>query len=123
MLQLTWTMFVNRIIDFSLLYALTAVAKPLQIVSENSLSPSVSNIVQDSLVSNISRASSTPDPLGSYVVRCNGDLYGYNPNIVDCERAAAAIIPDGEQLIWGERHTGLPQDIFPLPFAIFGGKL
>lgn len=60
--------------------------------------------------------------LGALSVRCDGALYGFNPNIADCEGAAQFIVPDSEQLVWGERHTGLPVGIFPLPFAVFGGK-
>ncbi|KAF6228107.1 hypothetical protein HO133_007835 [Letharia lupina] len=60
--------------------------------------------------------------LGALSVRCDGALYGFNPNIADCEGAAQFIVPDSEQLVWGERHTGLPVGIFPLPFAVFGDK-
>ncbi|KAF6239980.1 hypothetical protein HO173_001588 [Letharia columbiana] len=60
--------------------------------------------------------------LGALSVRCDGALYGFNPNIADCEGAAQFIVPDSVQLVWGERHSGLPVGIFPLPFAVFGDK-
>ena len=114
-------MFINRIIDLCLLCAVAAVSKPLQIVNENSLNLPVSNFPA-STVLNTSTPTIASDPSANYLVECNGALYGFNPNIADCERAAASIVPDGDQITWGERHTGLG-DVFPLPFAVFGGKL
>ena len=122
MLQLAWTMFISRAIGFSLVCAVAVIAKPLQIVDENSLNPSVSNIVHP-LVLNTSTDILAPDPSANWLLECNGALYGFNPNIADCERAAGTINPDGDQMTWGERHTGLPLDVFALPFAVFGGKL
>ena len=62
------------------------------------------------------------DSSANFNVQCDGALFGFNPNIADCERAAQAIVPDRQQLIWGERRTGMSIDYFPLPFAVFGGK-
>ena len=60
----------------------------------------------------------------SLTLSCNGTRYGFNPNIADCEGAVALIVPDTDQMVWGLRHTGLsPDDVFPLPFVVFGGKL
>lgn len=59
----------------------------------------------------------------TFDIKCDGATYGFNPNIADCDEARSYIVPDSDQLYWGERHTGLPQEIFPLPFVIFGGKL
>ena len=62
------------------------------------------------------------EPSANFQIQCDGALFGFNPNIADCERAAQSIIPDREQLLWGERHTSVAADFFPLPFAVFGGE-
>lgn len=55
-------------------------------------------------------------------IRCDGETYGYNPNIIDCHSAKEYINP--ETTIWtmGERHTGLPDITVPLPYRIMGDK-
>ena len=115
-------MFVCRILSLSSLCISAALAKPLRITNENNLSPSLLNLVDLALGSNVSNGTAAMETSANFNVQCDGALYGFNPNIADCERAAQSIIPDRQQLIWGERHTGLPIDFFPLPFAVFGGK-
>lgn len=56
-------------------------------------------------------------------IQCDGAKYGFNPSLSDCQVARGYIVPESEQLVFGERHTGLPQDIFPLPWVIMGGTL
>ena len=58
-----------------------------------------------------------------YDIRCDGARYGFNPSLSDCEGARSYIPPDSEQFNFGERHTGLPPDTFPLPYMIMGGTL
>lgn len=119
-------MFVCHILSFISLSASAILAKPLQITTEKASSPSVSPNLIDvaAFVSNIS--TSTPALNASaenlFSIECNGALYGFNPSIADCQGAAQSIIPDSDQLIWGERHTGLPSGTFPLPFAVFGDR-
>lgn len=115
-------MFVCRILSFSSLSVSAALAKPLRITNENNLSPSLSNVIDLAFGSNVSNGTTAMEPSANFNVQCNGALYGFNPNIADCERAAQSIIPDREPFIWGERHTGLSIEFFPLPFAVFGGK-
>ena len=117
-----WTMFVCRVLSFSLLSISAALAKPLRITNENNLSPSLSNVIDLAFGSNVSNSTTAMEAPANFNVQCDGALYGFNPNIADCERAAQSIIPDREPFIWGERHTGLTVDFFPLPFAVFGGK-
>ncbi|KAF6223370.1 hypothetical protein HO133_000212 [Letharia lupina] len=54
-------------------------------------------------------------------IRCDGARYGFNPSLSDCEGARSYIVPDSEQYVFGERHTGLPTSTFPLPYIIMGG--
>ena len=115
-------MFIYSIVGFSLLHVRAVLTKPLLINDESTPSLSVSNLVGAAFASNRSTGKPATDPSENYLIRCDGSLYGFNPNIADCEGAAHSIIPDSEQLIWRERHTGLPEDYFPLPFAVFGGR-
>ena len=117
-----WTMSVRRVLSFSSLCMSAVLAKPLRITNENNLSPSPSNLIDLAFGSNVSNGTTDTEPSANFNVQCDGDLYGFNPNIADCERAAQSIIPDRQQIVWGERHAGLPFEIFPLPFAVFGGK-
>ena len=106
-------MCVRPIFTFLSLCGGAILAKPLQMTTEGSASPAnhidvlpVLNTFEENALS----------------VSCNGALYGFNPNIADCEGAAQMFNPDSDQLLWQERHTGVESDFFPLPFAVFGGK-
>ena len=61
-----------------------------------------------------------PSAWGLYI-RCNGARYGFNPSLADCEGARSYITPDSNKITFGERHTGLPETTFPLPYMIMGG--
>lgn len=115
-------MFICRIVSFVSLYTGAVLAKPLRIVNGDTLSSSVSNIINAVFGSNIPTSTPALNPPSNYNIDCNGTLYGFNPNIADCENAAQSIMPDREQLIWSERRPGSPGDFFPLPFVVFGGK-
>ena len=77
-------------------------------------------------VSSTSDASSynvtSPENAVSLEITCSGEYFGYGPSIADCESAKSYITPDSTQHTWGERHTGLPDTTFPLPFRVMGGK-
>ena len=94
---------------------------PLQIYTGSPPNPSVSPNPIDAFVSNTSTEAPGLDAAGSIAITCDGALYGFNPSIADCEGAVQSIAPDFEQMVWGQRHTGLGINIFPLPFAVFGG--
>lgn len=117
-------MFASHILSFLSVYTGGNLAKPLHATTEIIQSLSVSaNLIDAALTLNSSRSTpslnvSAENALG---IECNGALYGFNPNIADCEGAAQSINPDTDQLTWGERNTGLPADVFTLPFAVFGG--
>ncbi|CAD6563575.1 MAG: hypothetical protein ASARMPRED_000064 [Alectoria sarmentosa] len=118
-------MFLYHVFSFLSLCAVAILAKPLQITSGNAPRQSVSaNLIDAAFASDvsISTSASNTSAQNSMSIDCNGALYGFNPNIADCQGAAQAIVPDIGQTIWGERHTGLPGDVFPLPFAVFGDK-
>ena len=120
-------MFICHIFSLISLHTGTILAKPLQATTEKDPSPSVSpeNLINAGFLSNSSASNPTLARISAenaFSIQCDGAFYGFNPNIADCEGAAQSINPDSDQLTWGERHTGLPADIFNLPFAVFGGK-
>ena len=113
-------MFVCHTLTLIALYAAVILAKPLQTTNEGTASPSgSSDLIDAAFVSNLSTSAPAEN---AFSIECNGALYGFNPNIADCEGAAQSINPDSDQMTWGERHTDLPIDTFPLPFAVFGGQ-
>ena len=57
-----------------------------------------------------------------FTVHCDGDTYGYNPDIRDCEEAKENLIPDSHLWTLGERNTGLPPDTVPLPYRLMGNR-
>ena len=102
---------------------LNVLAKPLNLSPQPQLqrspfSSSFSNINQY-LASNIT--SLRIGAPGTYQIECDGDRYGQNPDIRDCEGARLNIEPDSKQYTFGERQTGLPGDTFPLPWISMGG--
>ena len=113
-------MFVGPLFSVSSLCTIVVRAKPLQSPSA-SLS---SSVVDAAFVSNISTGSSALNTTAenAFNIKCDGNRYGFNPNIADCEGAVQTIAPEWEPFVWGQRHTGLPVGTFTLPFAVFGGK-
>lgn len=55
-------------------------------------------------------------------VDCDGETYGFNPNIRDCEQAKQDWAPDAKVWTLGERRTGLPPDTVPLPYRVMGPR-
>ena len=56
-------------------------------------------------------------------ITCSGEHFGLSPNIQDCHSARRHVPPDTTQRNWGQRHTGLSEPYFPLPYRIMGGEL
>ncbi|KAL9137050.1 MAG: hypothetical protein Q9175_001728 [Cornicularia normoerica] len=118
-------MFCGHLFSILSLYAGGILAKPLQIAAKKTPSPFLSlSLINTTFISNISTGSPALNTSAENAlsIECNGALYGFNPNIADCEGAARMIEPNSEEIIWGQRHTGLPRDTFPLPFAVFGDR-
>ena len=57
-----------------------------------------------------------------FTIRCDGETYGYNPNIRDCEEAKENLMPDPKIWTLGERNTGLPPQTVPLPYRVMGDR-
>ena len=56
-------------------------------------------------------------------IQCDGEKYGFNPNVTDCQDARAYYKRSSRPFTYGERHSGHPFEVFPLPFRLMGGKL
>lgn len=54
--------------------------------------------------------------------RCD-PIYGMYPDIGDCQDALAKLQTGSEQRTFGERATGLPDSVIPLPLILFGSML
>ena len=118
-------MFAGTLFSVLSLCTIVVLAKPLQMSTEGNPSASLSSSVIDpAFGSNISTSSGALNTTAenAFNIECDGNRYGFNPNIADCEGAVQTIAPEWEQFVWGQRHTGLPGGTFPLPFAVFGGK-
>ena len=55
-------------------------------------------------------------------IQCDGASYGFDLDIVDCEKAKAYIPASSKQVQWAERHTGWQKEIFLLPYRAMGNK-
>ncbi|KAM0796759.1 hypothetical protein BDR22DRAFT_824859 [Usnea florida] len=112
------------LIPFSFL-TLAILAKPSHSTNDQTIHlSSVLNLTsQDQLFpSNASIQDPNPSSGNELDIQCDGANYGYNPSISDCEGARSDIPPDSEQLIFGERHTGLPESTVSLPYILMGDK-
>ena len=56
-------------------------------------------------------------------IQCDGEKYGFNPNVNDCQNARSYYKRSSRLFTYGERHSGHPTDVFPLPFRLMGGEL
>ena len=108
------------------LSALAILAKPLQSTNGQILDLSTTlNTTELDLLYPFNDTSSTVFSASNnnkLDIQCDGARYGDHPSFPDCQSALSSITPDSEQLNFGERHTGLPEDTFPLPWIIMGSR-
>lgn len=88
-------------------------------VSKLSAGPS---IVKPIFASNASTLPLNISAENSFMIHCDGGTYGYNPDIRDCEKAKELVSPDTTIWTLGERHTGLPATVVPLPYRVMGNR-
>ena len=55
-------------------------------------------------------------------VQCDGEKYGFNPNVPDCQNARSYYKRSSQLFTYGERHSGHGINVFPLPYRLMGGK-
>lgn len=98
-------------------------ATPLQLTEDNrSKLPEILSIVQATVPSNTTNPALEPTAENSFTIHCDGEKYGYRPSIRDCEGAREVMVPDTRIWTLGERRTGLPTDIVPLPYRVMGDR-
>ena len=56
-------------------------------------------------------------------IECNGQKYGFSPNLPDCQNARTLYKRSAQVFTYGERHSGHGVDVFPLPFRLMGSEL
>lgn len=104
----------------SVLFVIPSLASPLQALSH--LSPALPQLLPASNLTTLSELSASSTANADLKIQCSGQHFGVNPNIADCQSAKEYLSPDFVQYTWGLRHTGLGEDIFPLPYRIMGGQ-
>lgn len=56
-------------------------------------------------------------------VQCDGEKYGFNPIVTDCQNARSFYKRSSQLFTYGERHSGHGINVFPLPYRLMGGRL
>ena len=54
-------------------------------------------------------------------VQCDGEKYGFNPVVTDCQSARSYYKRSSQLFTYGERHSGHGINAFPLPYRLMGG--
>ena len=118
------TMFMRHVLISVPFWAFTILATPLQGIDGQTINLSTApNLMSLGLLSPSSTQDLNASTRNGFDIRCDGATYGFNPPLSDCESARSHIAPDSEQFNFGDRHTGLPESTFPLPYMIMGGTL
>lgn len=53
-------------------------------------------------------------------IQCDGEKYGFNPNVPDCQNARSFYTRSSKLYTYGERHSGHDINVFPLPYRLMG---
>ena len=105
----------------------TSFAKPLVAVSDQTLQSDVDDDGQPSQSPNLNLVS----PLTSFslntslskdaVIKCDGEEYGFNPDVNDCTSALAHQSAGRTRLRFGQRGSISADKYFALPYRLMGG--
>ena len=108
-------------------FASPLLAKPLVAVSDQSLQSDVNDVRQPPQSPNLNLVSpKTSSVLNTSlskdaVINCDGDEYGFNPDVNDCTNAVAHQAPGRTHLRFGLRGSVSAEKFFPLPYRLMGG--
>ena len=108
-----------------LFWTLSALATPLHATDSQATSLAApSNVNYPNLIplSDPPVPDHTPLNGKTFEIQCNGAAYGFNPPLIDYDQAREQISPDLTQQTFGQRHTGLGDHIWPLPYLVMGGR-
>ena len=120
-----------RVSSFTCLFCCSFVsplfAKPLVAVSDQTLQSDLNDVRQPSQSPNLNLVSPvTPSVLNTSLskdatIKCDGDEYGFNPDVDDCTSALARQSPGRTRLRFGQRGSVSTEEFFPLPYRLMGG--
>ena len=80
------------------------------------------NVVEPLYPSNASTSPHDTSTENSLTIHCDGEVYGHNPSIRDCDSISKYLTPDETIWTFAQRHSGLPPDTVPLPFLLMGDQ-
>ena len=106
----------------AMLFYSTSSTTALTEIADQALQLSSLPDVLDSFSSNITSSSLNASAANNFKIECNGNHFGYNLNLGDCQDAQAYVIPDSKQWNFALRSTPHPDDYYPLPYRLMGGK-
>lgn len=105
----------------------TAFAKPLQTLNDQPLQPDLGDLHLPSLLSSMPYSSNTTwSSLNTSVsnalsIKCDGEEYGFNPDVRDCTNALMRQLVGREQVRFGQRDSVSSEKFLPLPYRLMGG--
>ena len=108
-------MLSKLIVVLAFLLSLT-LAGPLQDAGEQTMQLLPTNISKNEFAAGLNASNELK-------IECNGQKYGFNPNVPDCQDARTLYKRSAQPFTYGERHSGHGVDVFPLPFRLMGGEL
>ena len=103
-------------------------AKPLVAVSDQAIQSDLNAVRQPSQSSNLNLVSTVKSSVlntslsKDAVINCDGDEYGFDPDVNDCTSAVAHQSPGRTQLRFGLRDSVSAEKFFPLPYRLMGGS-
>lgn len=106
----------------------TAFAKPLQTLNDQPLQPDLGDLHLPSLLSSMPYSSNTTwSSLNTSVsnalsIKCDGEEYGFNPDVRDCTNALMRQLVGREQVRFGQRDSVSSEKFLPLPYRLMGDK-
>lgn len=106
---------------FVLILSCSTFTNALSVIADQTLQLSSLPDRAEFYPSNITNATSDPSAGNGFHVDCNGDHFGYNLNLGDCQDAASYLSVDSRQWTFSQRHAGMGESEFPLPYRLMGG--
>ena len=102
-------------------------AEPFQAVNDKSLSTDLGDFRLPSHLSSILSTSNATSPSinasasDEMSIKCDGEAYGFKPDVDDCTSALGRQLLSREQIKFGERGSVSSEKFFHLPYRLMGG--
>ena len=98
----------------------TLLAKPLQDVDDQTLETDLGDLHLPS-TSNASLSSAAGTGSNDMSVKCDGNKYGFKPDVHDCTTALQRQAEGSERIRFGQRNSTSEDYFFHLPYRLMGG--